>query len=129
MTYLEQLLSDGLWDSGPLLEANRQLQQLRVYYRFSNAAVDRYPLNQDSDSSQQVIVSARELDQSALPRRSKTWQNSHFMRQLRSTPANSSATRTKTSFDGLNIFTPGSKTRRTAAGIMSLIPQARQRRQ
>jgi uncharacterized membrane protein (UPF0182 family) len=68
-----------LWDSGPLLEANRQLQQLRVYYRFSNAAVDRYPLNQDSDSSQQVIVSARELDQSALPRRSKTWQNSHFI--------------------------------------------------
>ena len=63
----------------PLLEANRQLQQLRVYYRFSNAAVDRYPLNQDSDSSQQVIVSARELDQSALPRRSKTWQNRHFM--------------------------------------------------
>jgi len=68
-----------LWDSGPLLEANRQLQQLRVYYRFSNAAVDRYPLNQDSDSSQQVIVSARELDQSALPRRSKTWQNRHFI--------------------------------------------------
>ena len=67
-----------IWDSGPLLEANRQLQQLRVYYRFSNAAVDRYPLNQDSDSSQQVIVSARELDQSALPRRSKTWQNRHF---------------------------------------------------
>ena len=68
-----------LWDSAPLLEANRQLQQLRVYYRFSNAAVDRYPLNQDSDSAQQVILSARELDQSALPRRSKTWQNRHFI--------------------------------------------------
>ena len=68
-----------LWDSAPLLEANRQLQQLRVYYRFSNAAVDRYPLNQDSDSAQQVILSARELDQSALPRRSRTWQNRHFI--------------------------------------------------
>jgi len=68
-----------LWDSTPLLEANRQLQQLRVYYRFSNAAVDRYPLNQDSDSAQQVILSARELDQSALPRRSRTWQNRHFI--------------------------------------------------
>ena len=54
-----------LWDSGPLLETNRQLQQLRVYYRFSNAAVDRYPLIPDSDTSQQVIISARELDQSA----------------------------------------------------------------
>ena len=49
--------------------SQRQLQQR---YRFSNAAVDRYPLNQDSDSAQQVILSARELDQSALPRRSKT---------------------------------------------------------
>ena len=68
-----------LWDSAPLLEANRQLQQLRVYYRFSNAAVDRYPLNQDSDSAQQVILTARELDQSALPRRSRTWQNRHFI--------------------------------------------------
>ena len=68
-----------LWDSSPLLEANRQLQQLRVYYRFSNAAVDRYPLNENSDSSQQVILSARELDQSALPRQSKTWQNRHFI--------------------------------------------------
>ena len=68
-----------LWDSAPLLEANRQLQQLRVYYRFSNAAVDRYPLNQDSDTAQQVILSARELDQSALPRRSRTWQNRHFI--------------------------------------------------
>jgi uncharacterized membrane protein (UPF0182 family) len=68
-----------LWDSGPLLETNRQLQQLRVYYRFSNAAVDRYPLIPDSDTSQQVIISARELDQSALPRRSKTWQNRHFV--------------------------------------------------
>ena len=68
-----------LWDNAPLLEANRQLQQLRVYYRFSNAAVDRYPLNQDSDSAQQVILSARELDQSALPRRSRTWQNRHFI--------------------------------------------------
>ena len=68
-----------LWDSGPLLETNRQLQQLRVYYRFSNAAVDRYPLIPESDTSQQVIISARELDQSALPRRSKTWQNRHFV--------------------------------------------------
>ena len=36
-----------LWDSGPLLEANRQLQQLRLYYRFPSAAVDRNPLNDD----------------------------------------------------------------------------------
>ena len=68
-----------LWDSGPLLETNRQLQQLRVYYRFSNAAVDRYPLIPESDTAQQVILAARELDQSALPKRSRTWQNRHFV--------------------------------------------------
>ena len=68
-----------LWDSAPLLESNRQLQQLRVYYRFPQAAVDRYPLRRAGESSQQVIVSARELEQSALPWRSRTWQNRHFV--------------------------------------------------
>ena len=68
-----------LWDSRPLLETNRQLQQLRVYYRFSNAAVDRYPLLPDRDTAQQVILAARELEQSELPRRSRTWLNRHFV--------------------------------------------------
>ncbi|MGB1775849.1 MAG: UPF0182 family protein [Synechococcus sp.] len=68
-----------LWDSAPLLETNRQLQQLRVYYRFNHAVVDRYPLRPDQQTSQQVILSARELDQSRLPRRSKTWLNRHFV--------------------------------------------------
>ena len=68
-----------LWDSAPLLETNRQLQQLRVYYRFPQASVDRYPLSPQGDTPQQVILSARELDQSALPRRSQTWLNRHFV--------------------------------------------------
>ena len=68
-----------LWDSRPLLETNRQLQQLRVYYRFSNAAVDRYPLLSDRNTAQQVILAARELEQSELPRRSRTWLNRHFV--------------------------------------------------
>ena len=68
-----------LWDSAPLLETNRQLQQLRVYYRFPQASVDRYPLLRRGDTPQQVILSARELDQSALPRRSQTWLNRHFV--------------------------------------------------
>ncbi|MFM7085876.1 MAG: UPF0182 family protein [Cyanobium sp.] len=71
-----------LWDSQPLLAANRQLQQLRLYYRFSSAAVDRYPL-QSSDGrrrfSQQVLVAARELDSSALPAGSRTWLNRHLV--------------------------------------------------
>ena len=68
-----------LWDSRPLLATNRQLQQLRVYYRFSNAAVDRYRLEPERLERQQVIIAARELDQSKLPSGSKTWLNRHFV--------------------------------------------------
>ena len=70
-----------LWDSGPLLEANRQLQQLRLYYRFPSAAVDRYPLNADPErqGKQQVLIAARELDTSALAKNSRTWLNRHLV--------------------------------------------------
>ena len=68
-----------LWDSQPLLASNRQLQQLRVYYQFANASVDRYPLSAQRAENQQVIMSARELDQAALPSGSRTWQNRHFV--------------------------------------------------
>ena len=70
-----------LWDSKPLLEANRQLQQLRLYYRFPSAAVDRYPLSADParQGSQQVLIAARELDTGALPQDSRTWLNRHLV--------------------------------------------------
>lgn len=68
-----------LWDSQPLLATNRQLQQLRLYYRFSNPSVDRYQLLPDQDQRQQVIIAARELDQASLPERSRTWLNRHFV--------------------------------------------------
>ncbi len=70
-----------LWDSKPLLEANRQLQQLRLYYRFPSAAVDRYPLGSDParQGSQMVFIAARELDTGALPKDSRTWLNRHLV--------------------------------------------------
>jgi uncharacterized membrane protein (UPF0182 family) len=68
-----------LWDTQPLLQTNSQLQELRVYYRFSGAAVDRYPLLTDQDTAQQVILAPRELDQSELPPRSRSWLNRHFV--------------------------------------------------
>ena len=70
-----------LWDSKPLLEANRQLQQLRLYYRFPSAAVDRYPLSADParQGSRQVLIAARELDTGALPRDARTWLNRHLV--------------------------------------------------
>ena len=70
-----------LWDSQPLLSTNRQLQQLRVYYRFSGAAVDRYSLsaNAGTDRRQLVMISARELDQASLPPAARTWLNTHLV--------------------------------------------------
>lgn len=69
-----------LWDSQPLLSTNRQLQQLRVYYRFSGAAVDRYGLSQNTELGRQlVIISARELDQASLPPAARTWLNTHLV--------------------------------------------------
>ncbi|MEB3235940.1 MAG: UPF0182 family protein [Cyanobacteriota bacterium] len=70
-----------LWDSQPLLATNRQLQQLRLYYRFASAAVDRYPLRADPkrQGAQQVLVAARELDTSGLPQASATWLNRHLV--------------------------------------------------
>ncbi|MFN9530962.1 MAG: UPF0182 family protein [Cyanobacteriota bacterium] len=70
-----------LWDSQPLIAANRQLQQLRLYYSFTTAAVDRYPLQGLSprDTSQQVLIAARELDSQALPKGSRTWLNKHLV--------------------------------------------------
>lgn len=69
-----------LWDSQPLLATNRQLQQLRVYYRFSGAAVDRYALSEAGGlGRQQVIITARELDQASLPLSARTWLNRHLV--------------------------------------------------
>ena len=70
-----------LWDSEPLLEANRQLQQLRLYYRFPSASVDRYPLNTNAQRQglQQVLIAPRELDTSALAKNSRTWLNRHLV--------------------------------------------------
>ncbi|MFQ6538779.1 UPF0182 family protein, partial [Aphanothece stagnina] len=51
-----------------------------VYYRFSEPAVDRYPLQPRSGlGRQQVIMAARELDQAALPRQARTWLNRHLV--------------------------------------------------
>ncbi|CAK6693712.1 UPF0182 family protein [Synechococcus sp. CCY9201] len=69
-----------LWDSQPLLATNRQLQQLRVYYRFSEPAVDRYALRHSQGSGrQQVIITPREMDQAALPTAARTWLNRHLV--------------------------------------------------
>ena len=69
-----------LWDTRPILETNRQLQQIRLYYEFLDADIDRYMFRQeDKKDKQQVIISARELDYDSVPETAKTWVNKHLV--------------------------------------------------
>ncbi|WP_414526406.1 UPF0182 family protein [Nodularia chucula] len=88
-----------LWDQQPLLETNRQLQQIRLYYRFPDADIDRYrllrevpaqrptgaaelednPEQDDSTERRQVLIAARELDYTAVPQQAQTWVNRHLI--------------------------------------------------
>jgi len=70
-----------LWDERPLLQTNRQLQQIRLYYRFYDADIDRYQIRQPDgrDELQQVLIAARELDYSSVPSQAQTWVNEHLV--------------------------------------------------
>jgi uncharacterized protein len=70
-----------LWDRKPLLDSNRQLQQIRLYYKFPDADIDRYTLQADSTPAQkqQTLIAARELDYSAVPGQAQTWVNKRLI--------------------------------------------------
>ncbi len=72
-----------LWDTRPLLQSNRQLQQIRPYYKFPDADIDRYTLKRSLGSQasfkQQTIIAARELDYNDVPDAAKTWVNKHLV--------------------------------------------------
>ncbi|MGK7943042.1 MAG: UPF0182 family protein [Microcystaceae cyanobacterium] len=72
-----------LWDDRPLLQTNRQLQQIRLYYKFPDADYDRYTIKQDPNSSEtttyQVLIAGRELDYEEVPEQAKTWVNKHLV--------------------------------------------------
>ncbi len=70
-----------LWDTRPLLDSNRQLQQIRLYYEFADADVDRYALIGDDDAidRRQVLISARELNYEEVPAEAQTWVNEHLI--------------------------------------------------
>ena len=63
------------WDPRPLLDTYRQLQELRLYYDFHDIDVDRYVIE---GSYREVMLSARELNQSKLPADAQTWINQRF---------------------------------------------------
>lgn len=73
-----------LWDKQPLLQTNRQLQQIRPYYKFLDADIDRYTVKNEKakmaeSQSQQVILAARELDYTAVSPEAQTWVNEHLV--------------------------------------------------
>ncbi len=55
-----------LWDHEPLLDALKQIQEIRTYYDFIAVDNDRYLLNNEL---QQFMISARELNSGSLPER------------------------------------------------------------
>jgi uncharacterized membrane protein (UPF0182 family) len=63
------------WDPRPLLDTYRQLQEIRLYYDFRDIDVDRYVID---GSYREVMLSARELNQSKLPADAQTWINQRF---------------------------------------------------
>jgi uncharacterized membrane protein (UPF0182 family) len=55
-----------LWDHEPLLDALKQIQEIRTYYDFVSVDHDRYSVNGEL---QQFMLSLRELNSTSLPER------------------------------------------------------------
>ena len=64
-----------VWDSGVLIHAYRQLQEIRPYYKFHSVDEDRYFITYHN---RQVNLAAREVDISKLPSAAKNWENTHL---------------------------------------------------
>jgi uncharacterized membrane protein (UPF0182 family) len=64
-----------LWDWRPLKTTYSQIQEIRLYYDFFDADVDRYVIE---GSYRQVLLSLRELNYRQIPARAATWVNTHL---------------------------------------------------
>ena len=64
-----------LWDPRALLDNLRQQQEIRLYYQFNNVDIDRYTIDGDYT---QLMLSVRELEQTALSEESNTWVARHL---------------------------------------------------
>ncbi len=68
----ETIKNIRLWDYRPLLQTFGQIQTMRLYYHFNDVDIDRYVID---GQYRQVMLSARELQSSRLPRQAQTWVN------------------------------------------------------
>jgi len=64
-----------LWDWRPLRTTYSQIQEIRLYYDFVDADVDRYVID---GSYRQVLLSLRELNYNQIPSRAATWVNTRL---------------------------------------------------
>jgi len=64
-----------LWEPRPALSTYAQIQEIRLYYSFNDVDIDRYIIDGEY---RQVLISARELDQTQLQPQSRTWVNQHL---------------------------------------------------
>jgi uncharacterized membrane protein (UPF0182 family) len=64
-----------IWEPRPAKDTYSQIQEIRLYYSFNDVDVDRYVID---GKFRQVLISARELDQSQLGEQSQTWVNQHL---------------------------------------------------
>ncbi|MDT8407559.1 MAG: UPF0182 family protein [Methylococcales bacterium] len=64
-----------VWDRELLTNVYAQLQGIRPYYSFLNVDEDRYQIN---DHTQQVNLSAREMNIDRLPKEAQNWENKHL---------------------------------------------------
>lgn len=72
----ETIKNVRLWDYRPLLRTYGQLQEIRLYYAFSDVDIDRYQLG---DDYRQVTLAVREIAQNELPQTAQTWVNRHLV--------------------------------------------------
>ena len=72
----DTISSIRLWDSRPLLLTYRQLQEIRLYYDFSQVDMDRYVID---GTVKQVNISPREIVPAQLPPRAQTWVNQRLV--------------------------------------------------
>jgi uncharacterized membrane protein (UPF0182 family) len=61
-----------LWDWRALQDTLKQIQAIRTYYDFPDVDVDRYQID---GQGRQVMIAARELNDSKLPESSRNWIN------------------------------------------------------
>lgn len=65
-----------LWDPIPIKQTFSQLQEIRLYYKFSNIDIDRYLID---GKLKQVLLSPRELQTEQNTQIPQTWINRHLV--------------------------------------------------